>query len=156
MFWNEFSFPVGWGAESFRGPSSAPIWQQNWISQHNQHPTPVRFSPIKLTHLSNSPQPSIHTSFLTQVQHPPGGGARRPLQHLLLSAHSNIFLHLCRLRPPGFHIVSVSEAFYQHIFICLYSLPAGGLSECLVPYKVRVEDTMSQFKWWLWWYLGWR
>ena len=92
--------------------------------------------------------PTLHSYFFptTQVQHPPGGGARRPLQHLLLSAHSNIFLHLCRLRPPGFHIVSVSEAFYQHIFICLYSLPAGGLSECLVPYKVRVEDTMSQFK----------
>ena len=70
--WSEFLFfsSVGGGAKSFRGPSSAPIWQQNWISQHNQHPTPVGFSSIEFPHLSDSPNcPSIQTLIESNFWH---------------------------------------------------------------------------------------
>ena len=42
--------PVGEGSKSLWGPSSAPSGQQNWISQHNQHSTPVGFLTINSTH----------------------------------------------------------------------------------------------------------
>ena len=47
----EFFFsPVGECSKSLWGPSSAPSGQQNWISQHNQHSTPVGFLTINFTH----------------------------------------------------------------------------------------------------------
>ena len=146
--WIEFSFfSVGRGAESLRGTSSARIWQQNWISQHNQHPPPVGFSTIKFyTYFKFSPNcPSIQTLIRNCCCRSPKLLVYRFNVHQEVVLAGLYNLYSFRLAPIFFYTYAV---FALQVFvtsastvsiktdIVLYSFPPGGLSECLVPYKV--------------------